>query len=50
MTDHETGTREEWLAVIHWNALDQGGHFAAFEQPARFTQELRDGLRGVRGA
>jgi epoxide hydrolase len=36
--------------VIHWNELDKGGHFAAFEQPALFTQELRDCFRGVRRA
>ncbi|MER8842949.1 epoxide hydrolase [Mesorhizobium sp. M0913] len=34
--------------IIHWNELDKGGHFAAFEQPAIFTQELRDCFRGVR--
>lgn len=27
--------------IIHWNELDRGGHFAAWEQPMRFTQELR---------
>ena len=27
--------------LIHWNELDVGGHFAAFEQPARFVDELR---------
>ncbi len=50
MTDHKAGTRQEWLAVFHGNAPDQGGHFAAFEQPAPFTQELRECFRGVRGA
>ena len=34
--------------LIHWNELDRGGHFAAFEQPARFTQELRDSFRSLR--
>jgi pimeloyl-ACP methyl ester carboxylesterase len=27
--------------LIHWNALERGGHFAAFEQPDLFVQELR---------
>lgn len=27
--------------IIHWNKLDKGGHFAAFEQPALFVRELR---------
>jgi pimeloyl-ACP methyl ester carboxylesterase len=34
--------------LIHWNELDRGGHFAAFEQPALFTQELRDCFRSLR--
>ncbi|RCS21829.1 epoxide hydrolase [Phyllobacterium salinisoli] len=36
--------------IIHWNELDKGGHFAAFEQPVLFTQELRDCFRGLRDA
>lgn len=27
--------------LIHWNELDKGGHFAAFEQPETFVNELR---------
>jgi pimeloyl-ACP methyl ester carboxylesterase len=34
--------------LIHWNEIDRGGHFAAFEQPALFTQELRDCFRSLR--
>ena len=34
--------------LIHWRELDRGGHFAAFEQPALFTQELRDCFRSLR--
>jgi epoxide hydrolase len=36
--------------LIHWNELHRGGHFAAFEQPALFAQELRDCFRSMRGA
>ena len=36
--------------LIHWNELDRGGHFAAFEQPALFTQELRDCFRSLRSS
>jgi epoxide hydrolase len=36
--------------IIYWNELAKGGHFAAFEQPAIFTQELRTCFRGARGA
>ncbi len=34
--------------LIHWNELDRGGHFAAFEQPVLFTKELRDCFRSLR--
>jgi len=27
--------------LVHWNELERGGHFAAFEQPAAFVNELR---------
>jgi len=34
--------------LIYWNELDRGGHFAAFEQPALFTKELRACFRSLR--
>jgi len=34
--------------LIHWNELDTGGHFAAFEQPKLFTEELRTCFRKIR--
>lgn len=34
--------------LIHWHELDAGGHFAAWEQPHTFIDELRDGLRSLR--
>ena len=34
--------------IIHWNQLDRGGHFAAFEQPDTFVAELRDCFRTMR--
>jgi pimeloyl-ACP methyl ester carboxylesterase len=36
--------------IIYWNELDRGGHFAAWEQPELFVQELRDCFRLVRNA
>ena len=27
--------------IVYWNELDRGGHFAAFEQPQLFVNELR---------
>ena len=34
--------------IRHWHELDRGGHFAAFEQPALFVDEVRSFFRLVR--
>jgi pimeloyl-ACP methyl ester carboxylesterase len=34
--------------LIHYNQLDKGGHFAAWEQPASFSAELRAAFRPLR--
>jgi pimeloyl-ACP methyl ester carboxylesterase len=34
--------------LIHYNRLDKGGHFAAWEQPELFVNELRVGFRSIR--
>ncbi|MFZ1952732.1 MAG: epoxide hydrolase family protein [Pseudolabrys sp.] len=34
--------------LIHYNKLDKGGHFAAWEQPKLFSEELRAGFRSIR--
>jgi pimeloyl-ACP methyl ester carboxylesterase len=34
--------------IVYWNELDRGGHFAAFEQPELFVDELRAFFRLVR--
>ena len=34
--------------LIHYNRLPKGCHYAAWEQPVLFTQELRVGLRSLR--
>jgi pimeloyl-ACP methyl ester carboxylesterase len=34
--------------IIHWNELDRGGHFAAFEQPELFVDEVRAAFRTLR--
>ena len=34
--------------LIHWNELDKGGHFAAFEQPVVFLEEVRNCFRQLR--
>ena len=39
---------ERYIKLIHYNVLDKGGHFAAFEQPAIFVNEIRTCFRQVR--
>ncbi|WP_064686562.1 epoxide hydrolase family protein [Rhizobium bangladeshense] len=34
--------------LIHYNKVAKGGHFAAWEQPKLFTDEVRTGLRSLR--
>lgn len=34
--------------LMHYNRLDKGGHFAAWEQPALFTAEMRTAFRPLR--
>jgi pimeloyl-ACP methyl ester carboxylesterase len=34
--------------LIHYNKLDKGGHFAAWEQPEIFSQEVRAAFRSFR--
>jgi pimeloyl-ACP methyl ester carboxylesterase len=34
--------------LIYYNRLDKGGHFAAWEQPKLFTEEMRAAFRSVR--
>jgi len=34
--------------LIHYNELDKGGHFAAWEQPQLLSEEVRAGLRPLR--
>ncbi len=34
--------------IVHWNELPRGGHFAAWEQPDMFVDELRECFRPMR--
>jgi pimeloyl-ACP methyl ester carboxylesterase len=34
--------------LIYFNRVDKGGHFAAWEQPQLFSEEVRAGLRSLR--
>ena len=39
---------DRFTNLIHFNTLDKGGHFAAFEQPMLFVDELRTCFGHVR--
>jgi pimeloyl-ACP methyl ester carboxylesterase len=41
-------TERAYPKLIYFNKLDKGGHFAAWEQPRLFSDELRAGLRPLR--
>ena len=43
-----TWTERAYPNLIHYNQLAKGGHFAAWEQPQLFAEELRAGFRSVR--
>ena len=34
--------------LVHFNDVDRGGHFAAWEQPELYASEVRAGLRSLR--
>lgn len=34
--------------LMHWNEVDEGGHFAASEQPQIFSAEFREAFRSLR--
>jgi epoxide hydrolase len=36
--------------LVYWNELDRGGHFAAFERPETFVNEVRACFRHMRSA
>jgi pimeloyl-ACP methyl ester carboxylesterase len=41
-------TERAYPRLIHYNKLPKGGHFAAWEQPELFSQEVRAGFRSLR--
>jgi pimeloyl-ACP methyl ester carboxylesterase len=40
--------QQAFAKLIHYNKLDKGGHFAAWEQPKVFSEEVRAGFRSLR--
>jgi pimeloyl-ACP methyl ester carboxylesterase len=43
-------TERAYHKLIYYNRVDRGGHYAAWEQPALFSSELRAALRPLRSA
>jgi pimeloyl-ACP methyl ester carboxylesterase len=43
-------TERAYPKLIHYNRLNKGGHFAAWEQPQLFSEEVRAGFRSLRSA
>jgi pimeloyl-ACP methyl ester carboxylesterase len=43
-----TWAERAYSNLIHYNKAEKGGHFAAWEQPRLFTEELRAGFRSLR--
>ncbi len=41
-------TERAYPKLIHFNKLSKGGHFAAWEQPTFFSEEVRAGFRSLR--
>jgi pimeloyl-ACP methyl ester carboxylesterase len=41
-------TERAYPNLIHYNRMPKGGHFAAWEQPALFTSEMRAAFRSLR--
>lgn len=41
-------TEKAYPSLIHYNSLDRGGHFAAWEQPKLFVSELRASFTPLR--
>jgi pimeloyl-ACP methyl ester carboxylesterase len=45
-----TWAERAYPKLIYYNKLDKGGHFAAWEQPQLFSEELRASFRPLRAA
>jgi pimeloyl-ACP methyl ester carboxylesterase len=46
----ETWARRAYRNLIYFHEVDRGGHFAAWEQPELFSEELRAAFRSLRPA
>src|SRR2546421_304902 len=41
-------TEKAYPNLVHFNEVERGGHFAAWEQPELYASELREGFRSLR--
>jgi pimeloyl-ACP methyl ester carboxylesterase len=46
----QSWAEQAYPKLIHFNKLPKGGHFAAWEQPKLFSEELRAGFRSLRSS
>ena len=44
----ETWARRAYPNLIYFREVDKGGHFAAWEQPQLFSEELRAAFKSLR--
>ena len=43
-----TWAEQAYPNLVHYNQLDKGGHFAAWEQPELLVDEMREGFKSLR--
>jgi pimeloyl-ACP methyl ester carboxylesterase len=43
-------SEQAYPKLVHYNKLEKGGHFAAWEQPKLFAEEVRAGFRSLRSS
>src|SRR5260221_2900042 len=44
----QSWAKQAYPKLIHYNKVEKGGHFAAWEQPQLFSEEVRAGFRSLR--
>ena len=44
----QSWTERAYPKLIYYNKLDKGGHFAAWEEPQLFSEEIRSAFRSLR--
>jgi len=44
----ESWTRQAYRHLVYFHEVDKGGHFAAWEEPLLFADEMRAAFRSVR--